>query len=375
MAVTLDNEVADLRRANAELQQRLDSALAREAATAEILQVINSSPGELQPVFDILLDKAMRLCSAAFGIMLVMEGDRGRTVAAQGLPPALAEWRRNHPVVNSQGTLLTRVLVGEPYVHTLDLKDDDLYRRGEPLRRANVDLGGARTSLYVPLMRDRDVLGTIHIYRQEVRPFTDKQITLLQNFAAQAVVAMENARLLTETREALEQQTATAEVLQVINSSPGDLAPVFDAMLEKAMRLCSANFGVMNRYDGKHFDHAADQGVPSAYARYRRERGPTTYGSGTTPARLVAGENLIHTADLMATEAHERAEPAEPHRPAPPYGLPFHQSSGELRTICRADKRRSLAFHLCRSGSEKLHSRQPGLPLVLRGHHRRPPDR
>ena len=173
MAVTLDNEVADLRRANAELQQRLDEALVREAATAEILQVINSSPGELQPVFDILLDKAMRLCSAAFGIMLVMEGDRGRTVAAQGLPPALAEWRRNHPIVNSQGTLLTRVPVGEPYVHTLDLKDDDLYRRGEPLRRANVDLGGARTSLYVPLMRDRDVLGTA---RRSVRLLTSRSL-------------------------------------------------------------------------------------------------------------------------------------------------------------------------------------------------------
>src|SRR5262245_13615290 len=108
-----------------------------------------------------------------------------------------------------------------------------------------------------------------------------------------------------ERDEALARETATAEVLGVINSSPGDLAPVFDAMLGKAMRLCGANFGVMNRYDGKHFH----QGVPSEYARYRRERGPTSYGPGTTPARLVAGENLIHTADLMATEAYERAEP------------------------------------------------------------------
>jgi two-component system NtrC family sensor kinase len=186
---------------NARLINETREALEQQQAIAEILQVINRSPGDLQPVFDILLDKAMQLCGAAFGMLAVMEGEQTHTVAAKGLPPALAEWRRNHPVISPQNTLFTRVLAGEPYVHTLDLKDDDLYRRGVPLRRANVDLGGARTSLYVPLTRDRDVLGTIHIYRQEVRPFSDKQIALLQSFAAQAVIAMDNARLLDEIRQ------------------------------------------------------------------------------------------------------------------------------------------------------------------------------
>jgi signal transduction histidine kinase len=206
---------------NARLINETREALERQQAIAEILQAINRSPGDLQPVFDILLDKAMRLCEAAFGILAVKKDEQTHTVAAHGLPPALAEWRSNHPVINAQNSLLTRVIAGEPYIHTLDLKDDDLYRRGEPLRRANVDLGGARTSLYVPLTRDRDLLGTIHIYRQEVRPFNDKQIALLQNFAAQAVIAMENARLLDEIRQRQEELRVTFENM-------GDGVAMFD---------------------------------------------------------------------------------------------------------------------------------------------------
>ncbi len=290
---------------NARLLTETREALEQQQAIAEILQVINSSPGELQPVFDILLDKTMRLCHAAFGVMLVIEGEEARTVAAQGLPPALAEWRRNHPVVSPQGTLLMRVLDGEPYVHTLDLKDDDFYRRGEPLRRANVDLGGARTSLYVPLTRDRDVLGTIHIYRQEVRPFTEKQIALLQNFAAQAVIAMENARLITETREALEQQTATAEVLQVINSSPGDLAPVFDAILDKAHGLCGIALGELELNEDGKFRAVAIRGVSGSFAELLRQ--PFAPPPESPPARLLAGEPIVQITDLSEL-ARERPD-------------------------------------------------------------------
>src|SRR5207248_7294282 len=174
---------------NARLITETREALDQQTAAAEVLQVINSSPGDLAPVFDALLHKAMRLCDAAFGIMRVSDGEQFRTVGTRGVPAAYAEFLTRNPVPAGEGGIAARNRDGEPFVHTVDLKDDDRYRRGDvPTRRAMVDLGGARTSLSIALRRDRDVLGAIHIYRQEVRPFTDKQIALLQSFAAQAVI-------------------------------------------------------------------------------------------------------------------------------------------------------------------------------------------
>jgi len=141
------------------------------------------------------------------------------------------------------------------------------------------------------------------VYRQEVRPFSDKQIALLQNFAAQAVIAMDNARLITETQEALDQQTATAELLQVINASPGDLTPVFDAILETAMQLCDASFGMMNTYDGQLFHIAALRSVPPRLADALREPRPAD-DKRPVHQRLVRGEPLIHISDVMAPSAH-----------------------------------------------------------------------
>ena len=185
----------------------------------------------------------------------------------------------------------------------LDLKDDDPYRRGDPQRRALVDLGGGRTLLSLSLSRGRSCSATINLYRQEVRPFTDKQIALLQNFAAQAVIAMENARLLTETREALEQQTATAEILRVINSSPGDLAPVFDAILEKATRLCGAARGQLATYDGERFRFVAVHGDADFVAE-QYAQGATPPSVGVTWSRIAGGDLVVHIADVGDTELY-----------------------------------------------------------------------
>src|SRR5215472_2438597 len=278
---------------NGRLREELREALAREAATAEVLQVINSSPGDLAPVFDAMLERAIRLCDGAQGTLWMFNGERMRATATAGYSSELAgqvrEWREIGPFQR-------RLRHGERVFQILDLAAEEL--SGNPLTRAAVDAGGIRTAAFVALVKDATMLGGFTIGRREVRAFTDKQIALLQNFAAQAVIAMENARLLTETREALEQQTATAEVLQVINSSPGDLAPVFDAILEKATRLCGAPYGQLATYDGEHFRALATLGYPEEFASVvRRPFHPNVYMQ-----RLVDGERIVYLPDQRTLE-------------------------------------------------------------------------
>ena len=193
-----EQRIADIERQLAECKAERDEALRRETATAEVLQVINSAPGDLAPVFDAMLERAMRLCRAEFGEFFITEDGKPLAVAVRGVPAAFAEFRYRNPAPPIPGSITARILSGEPIIHVSDVKDDDLYSRGDPHRRALVDLGGARTFLSVTLIKDDAVLGSINIYRQEVRPFTDREIALLQNFASQTVIAMENARLLTD---------------------------------------------------------------------------------------------------------------------------------------------------------------------------------
>ena len=287
MSAVREDTAADPWAIIAELRRERDEALAERAAMAEIVEVINRSPGDLAAVFDAMLEQAMRLCEAAFGHMTVYDGARFRTVAHRGLPPPFAEYA---VTVKDWAGAHRRLAAGENVVQLLDAKDDEAYQT-LPSRKALVDLGGARTVLLVALRKEEALLGGFAIYRQEVRLFSDKQIVLLQNFAAQAVIAMENARLLTETREALDQQTATAEVLQVINSSPGDLTPVFDAMLERAMRLCEAAFGVLWTYDNDRYYAAAVHGASPAFIDFLREPRLPPYHPGSGLGRILLGED------------------------------------------------------------------------------------
>src|SRR6516165_2775228 len=205
--------MADLQRQLSEREAELAEALERETATAEVLQVINSSPGDLTPVFDAMLEKATRVCGAQMGALWTYDGENMRAEAVRGAPSQFVEFLKQGPHRPAAGQ--QRLLHVARIIHTADITESDSYRSGDPLTHAAADLGGIRTLLVVPLRKDGSLMGTIGIYRQEVRTFSDKQIAMLQNFAAQAVIAMENARLITETGEALEQQTATAEVLQV----------------------------------------------------------------------------------------------------------------------------------------------------------------
>jgi PAS domain S-box-containing protein len=291
---------------NVRLITETREALEQQTAAAEVLGAITSSPGDLAPVFDSLLEKATRLCQAGFGILWTYESERFYAAALHGVPAAFAKFL-SVPIELADSAALGDIARGHSYVHIADLAASDPHRQS-PLRRATVHLGGARTGLAVPLVKEDAVLGIFVIYRQELRPFTDKQIAVLQNFAAQVVIAMENARLLTETREALEQQTAAAEVLQVINTSPGDLAPVFDAMLERAMRLCEGSFAQLDLYDGERFQTAAMRNVPRRLAEFRIQS-PPSYGPDTIPARLIAGELVVHVPDLKAEAAYRSDEP------------------------------------------------------------------
>jgi GAF domain-containing protein/nitrogen-specific signal transduction histidine kinase len=313
MTVTRDEAVVGLQRTNAALRQQLDeqraerdAAHAREAALAEVLQAITASPGDLTPVFDAMLEKATQLCEASFGELYSYEDDRFHPVALLGVPPAYAAFKQQREYQQAKPdpvSMATRVVAGEPVVHVADLMDTEAYRAGYPKRRAMVDLGGARSAVSVALRKDNKLRGAFVIYRQEVRPFSHQQIALLQNFAAPAVIALENARLITEQREALEQQTATAEVLQVINANPGNLAPVFDIILEKAHRLCGAAMGALVLYDGEHFRAVATHGIPEQHAALIRQ----PYPPNRHHLPLLRGERFIHMPDIkaVATSDHE----------------------------------------------------------------------
>jgi len=298
-----------------ELRQRttdLTEALEQQTATAEVLQTISGSPGDLQPVFDAMLEKAVRICDALFGNIQNWDGESFHLVTTHNTPPALAEARRHLPNRPTSPQLpLGRMLASRAPVHVADLAAEPVYAdQRNPAAVAAVELGGVRTALLVPMLKENEVTGAFTLSRQEVRPFTDKQIALVTNFAAQAVIAIENARLLNELRqrtadlsESLEQQTATSEVLQVISSSAGDLEPVFAAVLEKAVRMCDAKFGTLYLREKGKLRLVAARDVPPAFAA-AQGAGPFDPAPGGMLESVIKTRRTVHLPDLSATQSY-----------------------------------------------------------------------
>jgi two-component system NtrC family sensor kinase len=279
------------------LRRERDEAIELQAASAEVLKIIGSSPRDMKPVFEAMLVNALRICGAKFGHILLYDGERFHATHLYDVPPSYrAFWDQHGPIRPSPKTGLSRLARTKQVVHIPDLKADPTYTEREPLRVVTVEQAGARSFLAVPMLEENKLVGAIVIYRMEVRPFSVKQIELVKNFAAQAVIAMENARLVAETREALEQQTATAEVLRVINSSPGNLAPVFEAILEKAHGLCHVTYGSLQLYDGNEFRAVAVHGLSEAFAE--RLRQGYVPGPNHQSRRLMEGERFAHTPDM-----------------------------------------------------------------------------
>ena len=287
-----------------ELRQRtadLGEALEQQTATSEVLQVISGSPGDLQPVFAAMLENAARICDANFGNIFRWDGDALWLVATHNTPAAFIEHRRRVPFRPNQGNPIGDMLKANVAIHVADLAADERYiTQSDPEVVAAVELGGIRTFVAVPMLKDKMLIGAVIVYRQEVRPFSDKQIELVKNFAAQAVIAIENARLLNELKQSLEEQTATAEVLSVISSSPGELGPVFQAMLENAVRICDAKFGNIYRWEGDALRLAASHNTPAPYAEHRR-RSPLRFDQmPESLRRMVATRAPIQVEDILA---------------------------------------------------------------------------
>ena len=285
-----------------ELRQRTDDlteSLEQQTATSEVLKVISSSPGELEPVFNAMLANATHICEAKYGNLFLREGNIFRAVAVHS-KEGHVDLRRN-PVLDlrdNRGTPIDRVTRTKQVVHIPDLRTDQSYKGKNNRIVPLVEVGGARTLATVPLLKEGELIGAITLYRQEVRPFTDKQIELVRNFAAQAVIAIENTRLLSELRESLQQQTATADVLKVISSSPGELEPVFDTILENAVRICGAKFGNLMLREGDGFRVGATHGAHPAYVEYLRSEQVFLYNTGLK--QLVKTKEYYHLPDIAA---------------------------------------------------------------------------
>jgi two-component system, NtrC family, sensor kinase len=299
--------VADLKQQLAACQAELmqtrierDEALRQQAASAEILQIIKHSPGDLGPVFDAILERATRIGEAKFGIIYRFDGEVFRVQAVRDATPAFIDYLRREPPRPDPRNVLGRALQAKHLIHIADIKAEPAYAEREPSRVAAVEIAGARTFLAVPMLRDDRLVGVVAIYRQRVEPFTPRQVELVQTFADQAVIAAENARLINETREALEKQSAMAGILRVISSSPTNVQPTFEAIAESAARICDAANGTVLTFDGSLIDIGAVWGFRPEDLDTIRSVFPIAPGPDSASARAILTREAVNILDPAA---------------------------------------------------------------------------